>query len=383
MVDFQLTNEQQQLKAWAHEFAQKEIRAVAPHYDEIEDTPWELLRTAAKQGFLSYGLPEAYGGGGMTSAVTHLLISEELFWGCAGIATAIGINSLAALPIVIMGNDAQKQKYLPRFCQLGDLHFGGYALTEPDAGSDVAAIQTRAMRQNGHYILNGQKRFITNGGIAHTYVVFAKTDRSAGYGGVSAFIVEGDWPGVKAGKKEKKMGIRASHTGDVLFENVEVPCENLLGMEGYGFLGAMKVFEGTRPSVAIAAVGVARAAMEFALQYARERVAFGKPIITKQAIRFMLAEMQMNVDAARLLAWRAAWLIDAGQPNNMEASIAKAFAADMAQQVTSNAVQILGGYGYMRDYPVEKWMRDAKIMQIYEGTSQIQREVIIRAMAGE
>ena len=383
MIDFRLTDEQQQVRAWAHEFAEREMRPVAAHFDEVEEMPWDVLRKAAKQGFLSYGLPEQYGGGGLSSAVTHLLISEELFWGCAGIATAMGINALAALPIVIMGTDAQKQKYLPRFCQTEDLHLGAYALTEPDAGSDVSAIKTRAIRQNGHYRLNGQKRFITNGGLAQTYVVFAKTDPDAGYGGVSAFIVEGDWHGVKAGRKEKKMGIRASHTGDVIFEDVEVPCENLLGAEGYGFLGAMKVFEGTRPAVAIAAVGVARAAMECALQYAKQRAAFGKPIISKQAIRFMLAEMKMNIDAARLLAWRAAALIDAGQANNMEASIAKAFAADMAQQVTSNAVQILGGYGYMRDYPVEKWMRDAKIMQIYEGTSQIQREVIIRALANE
>lgn len=383
MIDFQLSDEQQQLREWAHEFAEREIRPVAAQCDESEEMPWDLMRKAAKQGFLSYGLPDEYGGGGVTSALSHLVISEELFWGCAGIATAMGINSLAALPIVIMGSAEQKQKYLPRFCQAGDLHLGGYALTEPDAGSDVAAIKTRAVRKNGHYVLNGQKRFITNGGIANTYVVFAKTDPQAGYGGVSAFVVEADWKGVKAGRKEKKMGIRASHTGDVIFEDVEVPCENLLGMEGYGFLGAMKVFEGTRPGVAIAAVGVARAAMEFALDYAKQRVAFGKPIITKQAIRFMLAEMKMNIDAARLLAWRAAWLIDSGQSNNTEASVAKAFAADMAQQVTTNAVQILGGYGYMRDYPVEKWMRDAKIMQIYEGTSQIQREVIIRALANE
>ena len=383
MIGFELSDEQRHLRDWAHEFAAREIRPVAAEYDEREEMPWDLMRKAAQQGFLSYGLPEAYGGGGVTSAVSHMLISEELFWGCAGIATAIGINSLAALPIVIMGSEEQKRKYLPRFCQSGDLHLGAYALTEPDAGSDVAAIKTRAVRKDGYYVLNGQKRFITNGGIAHTYVVFAKTDPDAGYGGVSAFVVEAGWKGVQAGRKEKKMGIRASHTGDVIFEDVEVPCENLLGMEGYGFLGAMKVFEGTRPGVAIAAVGVARAAMEFALDYAKQRVAFGKPIITKQAIRFMLADMKMNIDAARLLAWRAAWLVDAGQPNNMEASLAKAFAADMAQQVTNNAVQVLGGYGYMRDYPVEKWMRDAKIMQIYEGTSQIQREVIIRAMANE
>jgi alkylation response protein AidB-like acyl-CoA dehydrogenase len=383
MVDFTLTDEQRQLQAWAHEFAEKEMRPIAAECDEREEQPMELLKKAAKQGFLNYGLPEAYGGGGVTDAVTHLLISEELFWGCAGIATAIGINALAAMPIVMMGNEAQKQTYLPRFCDTEHLHLGAYALTEPEAGSDAGAIKTRAERKGDRYILNGQKRFITNGGIAHTYVVFATVDPSKGYQGVTPFIVEGNWKGVKAGRKEKKMGIRASHTGDVIFEDVEVPCENRLGEEGWGFLGAMKVFEATRPGVAIGAVGVARAAYEYAKQYAKERIAFGRPIITKQAISFMLADMLMNIDAARLLAWRAAWLINKGQSNNVEASIAKAFAADMAQKVTNDAVQILGGYGYMRDYPVEKWMRDAKIMQIYEGTSQIQRVVISRELAGE
>ncbi|MEP7200399.1 MAG: acyl-CoA dehydrogenase family protein, partial [Chloroflexota bacterium] len=375
MIDFQLTEEQKQLQAWAHEFAAKEMRPIAHEYDEREEMPFELLQKAAQHGFINYGLPEEYGGGGITSAMTHLLIGEELFWGCAGIATAITINALAAMPIVMMGSDAQKQKYLPRFCATDRLHLGAYALTEPEAGSDAAAIKTRAVRHGDHYILNGQKRFITNGGIANTYIVFATLDPIMGYAGITPFIVEAEWPGVKAGRKEKKMGIRASHTGDVIFEDVEVPCENRLGEEGWGFVGAMKVFEATRPSVAIGAVGVARAAYEYAVQYAKERVAFGKPIITKQAIRFMLADMLMNIDAARLLAWRAAWLIDQGQSNNLEASIAKAFAADMAQKVTTDAVQVLGGYGYMRDYPVEKWMRDAKIMQIYEGTSQIQREV--------
>ncbi len=383
MIDFKLTEEQQQIKDWAHEFAEKEIRPVAAHYDESEEMPWDVLKKAAQQGFIAYGIPEEYGGGGISSALTHMLITEELFWGCAGIATAIGINGLAATPIMLMGDEAQKRKYLPRFCDSEKVHLGAYALSEPEAGSDAASIKTRAVRKNDHYVLNGQKRFISNGGIANTYVVFATVDPGLGYAGVTAFIVEADWKGVKAGRKEKKMGIRASHTGDVIFEEVEVPCENRLGEEGYGFIGAMKVFEATRPGVAAAAVGVARASFEYALQYAKQRVQFGKPIVSKQAIRFMLADMLMQIDAARLLAWRAAWLIDQGQSNNLEASIAKAFAADMAMKVTTDAVQILGGYGYLRDYPVEKWMRDAKIMQIYEGTSQIQRVVISQILASE
>ncbi len=381
MIGFELTEEQRELQAWAHEFAEKEIRAVAAEYDEKEEMPWPVLEKAAQIGLLSYGIPEEYGGGGVTSALTHVIIAEELFWGCAGIASAIGASNLATVPILLMGNEEQKRRYLPRFCQTDKVVLGAFALTEPQAGSDVVALRTRAERKGDRYILNGQKRFITNGGIADVYVVFATIDPSLGYGGVTAFIVDGDTPGVKAGKKERKMGIRASHTGDVIFEDAEVPVENRLGEEGQGFVLAMEVFEHTRPGVAAGAVGIARAAYEYALQYARERVQFGKPIIAKQAIRFMLADMATQIDAARLLTWRAAWMIDAGLSNNVQASMAKVFASEVAMRVTTQAVQILGGYGYMRDYPVEKWMRDAKITQIYEGTSEIQRVVISQMLA--
>ncbi len=381
MIDFKLTDEQRELQAWAHEFAEKEIRPVAAEYDEKEQMPWPVLEKAAKIGLMSYGLPEEYGGGGVTSGVSQLIIAEELFWGCAGIASAMGASNLATVPIRLMGNEEQKKKYLPRFCDPNRVRLGAFALTEPQAGSDVVAISTTARREGDHYVLNGQKRFISNGGIADVYVVFATIDKKLGYGGVTAFIVEGDTPGLTAGKKERKMGIRASHTGDVILQDVWVPVENRLGNEGEAFVGAMKVFEHTRPGVAIAAVGVARAAYEYARDYARERIQFGKPIISKQAIRFMLADMAMEIDAARLLAWRAAWMLDEGMSNNIQASMAKAFAADMAMKVTTDAVQILGGYGYMRDYPVEKYMRDAKIMQIYEGTSQIQRVVISQMLA--
>jgi alkylation response protein AidB-like acyl-CoA dehydrogenase len=381
MVDFALSEEQETLKEWAHDFAEREIRPVAAEFDEAEEMPWAVLQKAHEVGLTTLSIPEQYGGGGVESAVTGMLVNEELGWGCAGIATAIGASELAAMPIHILGTDEQKAKWLPRFTEPGDVKLGAFALTEPEAGSDVASLKTRAERDGDAYIINGQKRFISNGGIADIYVLFAKTDPDAGHEGISAFVVSGDTPGVEAGKKERKMGIRASHTGDVIFDDVRVPADDRLGAEGEGFIGAMKVFERTRPGVAALAVGVARAAYEYALQYARERVQFGKPIIAKQAIRFKLADMATAVDAARLLTWRAAWLVDQGIINNKQASMAKAFAADTAMQVTTDAVQILGGYGYMRDYPVEKWMRDAKIMQIYEGTGEIQRVVISQMLA--
>jgi acyl-CoA dehydrogenase len=381
MIDFSLSEEQQMLRDWVHEFAEKEIRPVAAEYDEKEEMPWPVLNKAHEIGITTLSIPEEYGGGGIDSVLTSILVGEELAWGCAGVGTAIGASGLAALPILLMGTEEQKARWLPRFTEPGEMKLGAFALTEPEAGSDVASIKTRAERDGDHYIINGQKRFISNGGIADIYVVFAKTDPDAGHEGISAFVVPGDAPGLKAGRKEKKMGIRASHTGDVIFEEVRVPVEDRLGDEGAGFIGAMKVFEHSRPGVAAAAIGVARAAYEYARQYAQERVQFGKPIIAKQAIRFKLADMATAIDAARFLAWRAAWLTDQGLINNKEASMAKAFAGDMAMRVTTEAVQILGGYGYMRDYPVEKWMRDAKIMQIYEGTSEIQRVVVSQMIA--
>ena len=381
MIDFSLSEEQQMVRDWVHEFAEKEIRPVAAEYDEKEEMPWPVLNKAHELGITTLSIPEEYGGGGIDSVLTSILVGEELAWGCAGVGTAIGASGLAALPILLMGTEEQKARWLPRFTEPGEMKLGAFALTEPEAGSDVASIKTRAEREGDHYIINGQKRFISNGGIANIYVVFAKTDPDAGHEGISAFVVPGDAPGLKAGRKEKKMGIRASHTGDVIFEEVRVPVEDRLGDEGAGFVGAMKVFEHSRPGVAAAAIGVARAAYEYARQYAQERVQFGKPIIAKQAIRFKLADMATAIDAARFLAWRAAWLTDQGLINNKEAAMAKAFAGDMAMRVTTEAVQILGGYGYMRDYPVEKWMRDAKIMQIYEGTSEIQRVVVSQMIA--
>jgi alkylation response protein AidB-like acyl-CoA dehydrogenase len=381
VIGFEPTDEQKQVQRLAHRFAEEEIRPAATEYDEREETPWPILQKAAQIGLMSYQYPEAYGGGGMTSVLTGCVVAEELAWGCLGVATAIIGAGLAAVPILLAGSEEQKSRYIPRFCDPEKVYLGAFALTEPEAGSDAASIRTSAVRKGDRYVLNGQKRFITHGGIADLYVIFATVDRSLGHRGITAFIVEGDAPGLSAGKKEKKMGMRASHTGDVILEDVEVPVENRLGEEGEGFYIAMKAFEHTRPIVAACAVGVARAAYEYALQYAQERVQFGKPIIAKQAVRFMLADMAMEIDAARLLTWRAAWRVDQGLPANIQASMAKAYAADMAMRVTTDAVQILGGYGYMREYPVEKWMRDAKVLQIVEGTSQIQRVIISQMLA--
>jgi alkylation response protein AidB-like acyl-CoA dehydrogenase len=379
-LEFALTPEQLELREWAHGFAEREIRPVAQEYDEREEFPWEVLKKAAKVGLLAYAIPEAYGGSGVSSLLSSLIIAEELFWGCAGIATAMGGIGLAALPILEMGSEAQKRQWLPRFTDPDEVRMGAMCLTEPNAGSDVVNMSTRAMRDHDDYVINGTKTFITNGGIADVYVVFAKTDVEAGYAGVSAFIVDGKTAGLSGGKKFKKLGLRASHTAEVHFDNVRVPAANRLGPEGMAFLGAMKMLEHSRPSVAIAAVGVARAAYEYALAYAKERVQFGKPIIHNQAISFPLADMRTKIDAGRLLAYRAAWLADQQQSCNLEGSMAKAYCGDMVMEVTTQAVQTLGGYGYMRDFPVEKWFRDAKIMSIYEGTSQIQRRVMTRLL---
>ncbi|MGD2252592.1 MAG: acyl-CoA dehydrogenase family protein [Anaerolineales bacterium] len=381
MVDFHLTDEQEQIRRLAHRFAEREIRPVAAEYDEREEMPWPVLHKAAEIGLTSYQYPEQYGGGGMTDLVTACVVTEELAWGCLGIGGAIIGCGLAGVPILISGSEAQKQRYIPWFCDPANLRSGAFALTEPEAGSDVASLHTTAVREGDGYVLNGQKRFITLGGVADLYVVFATLDPARGHRGITAFIVEADTPGLSAGKKESKMGMRAGYTGDVILQDVRVPVENRLGGEGEGFYVAMKAFERTRPVVGILAVGLARAAYEYAVEYARERMQFGKPIIATQAVRFMLADMLTEIEAARLLVWRSAWLADIGKPNNAEASMGKAFAADMAMQVTTDAVQILGGYGYMRDYPVEKWMRDAKILQIVEGTSQIQRLIIADKLA--
>jgi len=383
MIAFDLTPEQRDFQALAHRFAEKTIRPAAPQADEAEEVPWEVLEKAHQAGLLTFHLPEAYGGGGVESTLSRAVVDEELNWGCAGVGTILGGLGLCATPILLAGSEDQKLKYLTRFCQAGKLTLGAFALTEPSAGSDAAGIITQARREGSKYILNGYKTFITNAGIAEIMVVFATVDISLGLRGITAFIVESDWPGVVAGKKERKLGIRASHTASLAFEEVEVPLENRLGQEGEGFQIAMRTFDTSRTLIAAAAVGVARAAFEHARDYAQERTQFGKPIASFEGVSFILADMAAQIDAARLLTWRAAWLADQGRPCTSESSMAKLVAGDVAMQVTTDAVQVLGGYGYMREYPVEKWMRDAKIMQIYEGTAQIQRLVIARRMQAE
>ncbi len=383
MVDFELSDEQKLMQKTAHEFAEKEMRPVALEYDKKGVMPWHVVQKAHDIGMDTAFIPEAYGGGGVSSTLTHCVVMEELNWGCAGIATGLIGAGLAYLPIIHMGTESQKEMYLRRFCGK-EAKLGALALTEPDAGSDVAAIATTARKEGDAWVLNGTKRFITNGGIAELTVVFATTDKSLGYFGLRAFVVERDNPGMKVGKVEDKMGVRSSHTAELIFEDCRVPEEGMLGGESQtAFYGAMKALESSRPLVAAGALGVARAAYEYALDYSRKRKAFGTPIAKKQGVAFLLADMKTKVDAARLLTWRAAWMLDQGMPMNKEASIAKLYAADISMEVTTDAVQILGGTGYMKDEPVEKWMRDAKVFQIWEGTSQIQRLVISRDEIGE
>ncbi|HET7010289.1 MAG TPA: acyl-CoA dehydrogenase family protein [Anaerolineales bacterium] len=383
MIDFELSPEQTEFRELAHRFAERTIRPASVEADESETVPWPVLEKAAETGLLAYHIPEAYGGGGVESVLTRALVDEEIFWGCAGVGTILGGVGLCATPILLAGTPDQKARLLPLFCRPGKVTLGAFALTEPSAGSDAAGIITQARRDGSRYILNGMKTFITNAGIADVYVVFATVDIARGVDGITAFIVEADRPGVSAGKVERKLGIRASQTASLMLDGVEIPAENRLGEEGEGFRIAMRTFDVTRIHVAAGAVGVARAAYEYALAYADERTQFGKPIAHFQAVGFLLADMAMQINAARWLTWHAAWLADRKQPCTKEASMAKAFAGDTAMRVTTDAVQVLGGYGFTRDYPVEKWMRDAKILQIYEGTNQIQRLIIARQLAAE
>ena len=378
MIDFTLTDEQQEMRDLAHTFAEEEIRPVAAELDEREEFPWELVKKAGELGLTSFAFPEEIGGLGITDELTNCIITEELSWGCAGVATVLGATHLASIPMLIAGTDEQKRRLLKPVIERNGLC--AMALTEPGAGSDVAAMTTTARRDGDSYVLNGAKRFITNGGIADLYVIFATVDRALGHRGVTAFIVPGDTPGLTGGKKEKKLGIRCSHTGEVLLDDVRVPVENRLGEEGSGFKLAMTMLDRSRPMIAAIALGIARAAYEYARDYARERVQFGKPIAANQSIQFMLADMATNVQAARLMTWWSAKVTETGRPFLYESSMAKNFASDVAMEVTTDAVQIYGGYGYIREYPGEKLFRDAKITQIYEGTNQIQKIVVAQQL---
>jgi len=375
-VTFELTDEQKMIQKLAHDFAVNEIVPHAEHYDKTHEFPWDIVKKAQELGLTTVNVPEEYGGMGL-SLLEEMLVAEELAWGCSGISLCITINNLAALPVIIAGTEEQKQEYLGR---LANGKLAAYAVTEPGAGSDVAAIKTTARREGDEYVLNGTKTFITGATVADWYTIFAYTDPSKRYNGMSAFIVDRNTPGLSVGKPFDKLGQHASDTAEVVLEDVRVPAKNLLGREGDGFLIAMKVFDRSRPGVAAGAIGVARRAFEEALRYAQERHTMGRPIYQHQAIGHMLADMAMNLEAARLLAWKSAVLVDEGKSNVMLASMAKAFAADAAMKICVDAVQVFGGYGYISEYPVEKLMRDIKIYQIYEGTSQIQRNIIVREL---
>jgi acyl-CoA dehydrogenase len=377
MISFELTEEQKAMQKMARDFAEKEIIPIAAEYDEKEEIPWQIVQKAYDAGLMNLTVPTEYGGQGIDH-LTAAIIAEEMAYGCLGINGTFGANELALAPILIAASEEQKQQYLPDFCAKPQL--AAFALTEPEAGSDVSNIQTTAVREGDHYILNGTKCFITNGGVAALYTIFATVDKAKGLKGITAFIVPGNAPGLSGGKKEKKMGDRASQVAEVILENVKVPVEDRLGEEGDGFKIAMKTLDTTRPGVGAAAVGVARRAFEECKKYAMQRVQFGKPIVYNQAIQFMLADMATKIDAARLLVWRAAYMLNTGQKVSKAGSMAKCYAGDMAMSVAVDAVQIMGGAGYMRDYPVEKLVRDAKILQIYEGTNQVQRMVIAREL---
>jgi len=374
VVDFTLTDEQKSLRELAHDFAEKEIRPVAWELDKDGDFPTEILQKAWELGLMNNHIPEEYGGPGI-GYFEGCLIEEELSWGCSGVQTSLGCNGLATAPIMLGGSEVIKKKYLGALTEAPKLM--SFCLTEPDAGSDVSGMRTTAVKNGDKYVINGSKCFITNGSYADYFTVYAKTDKDAGHRGISAFVVEKEW-GVVVDKKEDKLGQRASNTATITFNDVEVPAENLLGEENKGFKLAMMTLDRTRPGVAAMATGIARAAFEFACDYSKERIQFGVPIAMHQAIQFMIADMATEIEASRLLTWQSAVLLDQGKRNTLASSHAKRFAADTAMKVTTDAVQVYGGYGFIKDYPVEKLMRDAKIMQLYEGTSQIQRLVIAR-----
>ncbi|MBC7259808.1 MAG: acyl-CoA dehydrogenase [Chloroflexi bacterium] len=373
-MDLKLTEEQEMIRKMAREFAEKEVAPIAAELDEKGEVPYANIRKMAELGFLGLTAPEEYGGAGMDT-VSYCIAIEEISKACAATAIVMAVqNSLVNYILLKFGTDEQKDKYL-RPLATGQ-KIGAFALTEPGAGTDAAAQQTTAILQGDHYVINGTKHFITNGGFADIVLLFAMTDKSKGHRGISCFIVEKGTPGFSTGKHEHKMGIRASDTCELIFEDCKVPAANRLGQEGEGFKIAMMALDAGRIGVGAQAVGIAQAALEKAIAHAKTRVQFGQPIAQFQAIQFMLADMATQIEAARLLVYNAALKKDAGERFSKEASMAKLFASEVAGFVTTKAVQIHGGYGYMKEYPVERYFRDAKITEIYEGTSEVQRMVI-------
>jgi acyl-CoA dehydrogenase len=374
MVDFSLTDEQKNLRELAHDFAAKEIRPVAWELDRDGAWPQAIIDKAHEVGLMNTHLPEEYGGAGL-NYLDGCIIEEELSWGCSGVQTSLGANGLASAPVMLGGSEEVKREFAEDL--IASPKLASFCLTEPDAGSDVSGMRTRAVRKGDKYVLNGSKCFITNGSYADWFVVYAKTDPEAGHRGISAFLVRKDAT-VIVDKKEDKMGQRASNTATITFNDTEIDARYLLGEENKGFKLAMMVLDRTRPGVAAMATGISRAAFEMACEYSKERVQFGVPIAMHQAIQFLIADMATKVHLSRLATWNSAVLLDQGKRNTLESSHAKRYAADSAMEVTTDAVQIFGGYGFIKEYKVEKLMRDAKIMQLYEGTSQIQRLVIAR-----
>uniref|UniRef100_A0A668AT39 Medium-chain specific acyl-CoA dehydrogenase, mitochondrial n=1 Tax=Myripristis murdjan TaxID=586833 RepID=A0A668AT39_9TELE len=380
---FELTEQQKEFQLLARKFAREEVVPAAPGYDKSGEYPFPIIKKAWELGLMNSHIPEDCGGMGL-SIFDACLITEELAYGCTGVQTAIEANSLGQMPVILAGNDAQKKKYLGRMTE--EPLMCAYCVTEPGAGSDVAGIKTRAVKKGDEYIVNGQKMWITNGGKANWYFLLTRTDsdpKCPASKAFTGFIVDADTPGIQVGRKELNMGQRCSDTRGITFEDVRIPKENVLIGEGAGFKIAMGAFDKTRPPVAAGATGLAQRALDEATNYALERKTFGRLIAEHQAVSFLLAEMAMKVELARMAYQRSAWEVDEGRRNTYYASIAKAFAGDIANQVASDAVQIFGGNGFNSEYPVEKLMRDAKIYQIYEGTAQIQRLIIAREHLGK
>ncbi len=380
-MDYFLTEDQMMIRDLTRQIAEEKVIPVREELDEKEEFPWEIMNVLAQSDLFGLFITEEYGGLGKGSLELCIAI-EELSRACLGVSTTYAANALGTYPILLLGSEAQKKKYLPDIA--AGKRLVAFAITEANAGSDAAGIQTTAKLEGSEYVLNGTKQWITNGGEAEIYTVIAMTDKSKGARGASSFIVEKGTPGFHFGKKEKKMGIRASSTRELIFDNCRIPKENILGKEGLGFIVAMKTLDNSRTGVGAQGVGVAQGAFEEALQFARQRIQFGHPIISFQAVQHMLADMAIEIEAARALVYSIARYIDSGAKDiTKDSAIAKVFATDMAMRVTTNAVQVLGGSGYMREYPVEKMMRDAKVLQIYEGTNQIQRNVIAQALIKE
>ena len=373
-MDYLLNEEQLMIRDLARQIAREKIKPIAARYDTEGIFPWDIVKIMADSDLFGIYIDEKYGGTG-GGCMELVLATEELSKACGGIALSLAATALGAYPIILFGSEEQKQRYLPDLA--GGKKLAAFALTEAGAGSDAAAVATTAEKKGDCYILNGTKQWITNGGEAEVYTVIASVDRSKGARGAAAFILEKGMPGFEFGKKEDKMGIRASVTRELVFTDCKVPKENLLGREGLGFIVAMKTFDQSRPGVASQALGIAQGALDLTLEYVKERRQFGKSISSFQGVQFMLADMATEIEAARALVYAAARMIDSGAKKiSKDSAMAKLFTSDMAMKVTTDCVQLFGGYGYMRDYPIEKYMRDAKITQIYEGTNQIQRSVI-------